>query len=300
MGKLGLGHIGYGFLSPEEALETAEDLREKLLKTDKKKIHKVGEKRNGKKHFETCLITSFARKEYCFENYLKGISHLPTKNMCAVIYDNSNSEKFGKMLIKEMGRLFKRYVYVVDENKHYTVENTDEYFLIAERAFSIYHTILNSFLIDAKYTMIIEDDVEVAKGTYEKFISLMETYPEIGTVVGNQHDRHPPENGGHPRPVVWHMQEEKNVVTGEMGVRMKMYNKSKSFGIEAVASAHTGCWFTRTNLLHKFKMRYNYMGLGGFDQVWGYRLNKLGRSLVVDWSSPVKHYYQLNGKKGWL
>lgn len=301
-GRLGLGHAGYGYMTGDEALQAAERVRRNLLRTDAKKVYKVGERKNGRRNFETCLITSFAGKEYCFKEYLRGISHLPTKDMCAVIYDNSGSKKFGKMLMQEMGKLFDRYVYVVDENPHYTVETTKEYFLIAERAFAIYNTILAHYLIAAKYTMIIEDDVEVEGGTYEKFVSLMEMYPKIGTVVGNQHDRHPSEDSPDecPRPVVWHMQEERDVVTGEMGVRMTMYDKAKKFGLEAVASAHTGCWFTRTELLHKFKMKYNYLGLGGFDQVWGYRLNKIGRAIVVDWSSPVKHYYQLAGKKGWL
>lgn len=307
MGKLGTGHIGYGYgdgiVTAEEAFESIERVRKNLLKTDKKKIFKVGEKRNGKKNFETCLITSFAGKEYCFENYLNGISHLPTHDMCAVIYDNSNSKRFGKKIIKEMSKRFKRYVHVVDENAHYIVENTKEYFLIAERAFNIYNTILDHYLINAKYTMIIEDDVEVEKGTYEKFIKLMDLYPKIGTIVGNQHDRHPAENDigdGHPHPVVWHMEEVRDVVSGDMGVRMKMYDRSKKVGLEAVASAHTGCWLTRTNLLKSVKLVYNYRDLGGWDQVWGYRLNKMGKSLVVDWASPVKHYYQLNGKKGYL
>jgi len=302
-GKLGLGHIGYGALSADEAMESIERVRKNLLKTDKKKVFKAGEKKNGKKHFETCLITSFAGKEYCFDEYMRGISHLPTKDMCMVIYDNSNSKRFGKKIIRELSKHFKRYIHVVDENRQYTVENTKEYFLIAERAFTIYNLILSHYLIDAKYTMIIEDDVEVASGTYEKFLKLMDMYPRIGTIVGNQHDRHPAENDigdGHPHPVVWHMTEERDVVSGRVGVVIKMYDRSKKFGLEAVASAHTGCWLTRTPLLKKVKLKYNYRDLGGFDQVWGYRLNKMGRSLVVDWSSPIKHYYKLNGKKGWL
>jgi len=193
--------------------------------------------------------------------------------------------------------LFPDQTWIRDENAHYTVENTKEYDLINQRTWEIYKACMK-YLNKSKYVLIVEDDVEIPKGTYEKFLNILESYPEVGTVVGNVTNRR---NGAGEywldKPIIWDILVQKEYPSGKLKAQTVQLQESKKFGVEAIGSAHTGCWMTRTSLIKKLGFIWKEDGINFVDQTWGYRLNKAGYKMVVDWSVKCWHYANYGKKK---
>jgi len=281
----------YDALSPQGTRYWLDKAREKLIRTDQNRIFRHYVKRNGRTRYETCLVTPFAGKDFCFNKYLRGIERLPLKNMTAIIYDNSNSDKFKKLLKKKLFPLLKDYKYIVDENQHYTVENTNEYFLIDKRTYDIYSTIVH-FLPKTKYTFIVEDDIEIPEGVYERFTKLMELYPKIGTISGNVFNRRM-QDPHYEWPIDWDIVERRSIPSGKIKLEAFQHREVPDFGIQQVGSTSTSCWFTRTELIKKLGIKFGKNGIRACDQYWGYRVNKAGYYVVVDRASKCKHHHKI-------
>ena len=125
-----------------------------------------------KKKYETTLVTPFAGKNYCLKQYLNGLSHLPTKDMAAIWYDNSNDYKFHNKL-KKLGRsLFGKFKLLTDHTPHQTIDCTSDYAKISWRCHQVYRTI-QEHLNGSPYTFVIEDDVVVPKHGYGKLMEII-------------------------------------------------------------------------------------------------------------------------------
>lgn len=256
----------------------------------------IGNKENK---FETCLIVPFANKAFCFEDWLRGIKTLPTKDMALVVYDNSNSERFGSTIKSNLSKLFAFQVWIKDENKNFTVENTNEYLFIDNRMWDIYSQCMKH-VPSCEYIFIIEDDIEIPSGTYDKFINAMKLCPKLGTIVGCANDRRKCDDKEYLNaPIIWNILEANLIPMNTSIVETYQFKKSKEFGVESIGSAHTGCWFTRTNVAQKLKFGTRCsLGFSNYlDQDWGYRINKNNLVIAVDWSVKCKHYSNTDGRK---
>ena len=269
----------------------------RMLATDSRKVFLDESIASGKKRYRTCLITPFAGKSYCFDKYMRGIKTIPTEDVALIAYDNSNSKRFRSRLRQALRLRFRRSTWLTDENPNYTVETTDEYELINRRTFEIYRQVLR-FIPTCDYVLIVEDDIEMPPGAYEKMISSLERYPNLATVVAHVNNRRPLDqfDDGRELPIIWDAIEERNLASGRVDVHMIPFTETKNFGLEAVGSAHTGCWMTRYSVLKKLGFTWNEDGIKFVDQAWGYRLNKLGYKMAVDWSIKCKHYALQEGK----
>lgn len=260
---------------------------------------KVGVLRFGpkKRHGHTTLVTPFAGKEHCFKDYLRGIKTLPTSEMSAIWYDNSGDEKFRDLLINTGSKLFKSFKLLVDQTPAHTIESTTDYKMISWRCHQIYRTI-QEHLNDFKYTLILEDDTEMPKGGYDRLFETMERQKNIGTVVGSVASRRLKDRY-RAIPIIWHYSYTSSFPATTPKVVEQRILQEKEFGVELIGGAHMACWLTRTPLIKKIGFKWEEDGLRANDQVWGYRLNKAGHWMAVDWSVKCKHHWLSEGVKGW-
>lgn len=244
------------------------------------------------------LVTPFAGKAFCFTDYMRGLRRLPLADAHVVWWDNSNDPAFQKKLLRTLKDNFDSYMLVEDKNRQHTVETTTEYAKISYRCHRIYKTLHEHMTCpDIPLTVNIEDDVEVPAGTWERLTGVLDTYPEVGTVVGSCRSRRLKDRTAHV-PIAFTFERSQSIGgDGEIKVRDRRLVQEKTFGLDAIGAAHMGCWFTRTNLIRRIGMNFGVDGVFGQDLCWGYQLNLAGHKFVIDWSVKTEHYYQLNGEK---
>ena len=259
------------------------------------KVETIGK---SPQHSVACLVTPFAGKLHCFKKYLAGVKHLPHQHMEAIWYDNSNDPDFHQKLIQVGKQLFPLLTVLTDESPHYTVESNAEYAHIDYRAFAIYDT-LTSYLPSIPLTMILEDDVELPPGGFERLKAVLTSDTRIGTVVGNVCNRRM-RGCSHLAPIVWNFILHETFPKNGHWAESKQMECSKPYGIELIGAAHTGCWLTRTALIKQLGFKFQEDGIFATDRVWGYRLNKAGHWMAIEWSVQCKHHWKLDGKRGYV
>jgi len=248
------------------------------------------------------LATPFANKQYCFEDYYRGILNLdyPKDDIHCLWYDNSNDKDFHKLLGEKI-KVFKRHQIVVDETPHMTIENTTDYGKVSYRVAQMYMN-LEKFLPESDYTFIVEDDVEIPPDTLTKLLEIFTRYPKVGTAVGSVSSRRMTDSL-FKRPVAWWF-EERRVFPfpddcREIQVEHKRYQSVPPFGIRIIGTAHTGCWLAPTHLIKKLHFGYEEDGVKPNDARWGWVLQKAGYYMVMDWSVVCKHWWICDGEKGY-
>jgi len=268
------------------------------LVNDVRKVYRLNSKKQPKKVYDTCLVSPFANKRYCLKKYLSGIRLMPTDNMCAVVYDNSNSEKFHKEISKAFGDMFPHFLHIIDENQHFTIDTSNDYNLIDDRLHFIYRNAFK-WMPMSKNVFVVEDDVQVPSGSYEKLSAILSTYPEVATAVACVRERRKIFEDAYRYPNMWYMREIVSCETGEKRVELELIKKEKPFGIELIGSSHTGCWMTRRSVIKEIGVE-PIKDVRYFDQAWGYHLYKRGYKIVVDWSIKCKHYHKILDKVGYV
>jgi len=243
------------------------------------------------------LVTPFAGKEYCFDDYLRGLWRLPLDSAHAIFYDNSNCPEFGRRLSSILPKLFWSWTLLRDHNKHYTIESSQDYGKIDQRVWSIYDLVFKKHLLDLPVTMVVEDDVEVPEDTYDQMLHHLDTIPDVGTVVASMNSRRLNDGVG-DEPVAWYLERTYQIGGNEKPEsEMIRIHEEKPFGVEIIGSAHTGCWMSKTEAIRKVKLKFGDEGLTHVDQAWGLNLHHAGYHMVIDWSIKTKHYFQEEGEK---
>lgn len=248
------------------------------------------------------LSTPFAGKEYCFEDYCRGIENLDwdKKDIYYIAIDNSNNKEFGAKIEKFINKMgFGEYKNCVYKEEPKTIESTDDYADVSEHCHNIYQ-ILEDNLPDHPFTFNIEDDVEVPPDSLNKLMDVFDKYPKVGTAVGSCSSRRLKDRlVGHP--VAWKFKEERIFPYPDVHMNQPpdclRFTETPPFGIQIIGAAHMGCWLTKTKLIKSISFK-DLHGLGANDIAWGYKLNKSGYYFVIDWSIKTKHYWMVNGEKG--
>lgn len=253
--------------------------------------------KRGRVYEPVCLTTPFAGKSWCFRDYARGISHLPLRRMKAIFYDNSCKKEFTRKLLDFGKAHFADFTLLIDKTPPQTIESTTDYAKISWRCHQIYRT-LQEHLDESEYMFNVEDDVELPPDTYKKLLGAFNMSPRVGTVVGSVCGRRLKDRG-FKVPVVWKYTVTHTYPQNGTQVRDSRIMEERPFGLETVGGTHMACWMTKTALIKKIGFKWYEDGLQANDQVWGYRLNKAGYFPVIDWSIKCKHYWKVNGKKGW-
>lgn len=248
------------------------------------------------------LSTPFAGKAYCFNDYAKGIKNLdyPKSKIFYLVMDNSNSKAFGKRIddfAKSMK--FKDYKRVVIERPQFTIENTADYAKVSDHCHKIYMDMQNE-IPKSDFVYNVEDDVEVPPDSLKKLLNVFKGFDKAGTAVGSCCSRRLQDVMA-KIPVAWLFKEvrvfpypdlsDQKVVTS---LRLKTV---PPFGQQIIGAAHMGCWLTRTKLIEKIKFD-DLHGFNANDIAWGYKLILNGYYTVIDWSVVTKHWWQMDGEKG--
>ena len=245
----------------------------------------------------------FAGKDYCFEDYCRGIMslELDRKQVDYVVVDNSNSETFGGKIddfAKDAG--FASYVRYIYEAPHFTIENTADYAKVSDHVHMAY-MFLQKRLPDNEYTFNVEDDIEVTPNSISKLLDCFELNDRVGTTTGVSIARRL-DDRVQGFPGAWHFKETRVFpfpdTCQEMTLECKPILEAPPFGIQIIGSAHMGCWLTKTRLIKEIGFD-SFCGFNANDIAWGYKLNKAGYYMVIDWSVKVKHYHYNNGRKGY-
>lgn len=250
---------------------------------------------------EVCLVTPFAGKRYCFNEYLKGIKRLPTDKMSAIFYDNSCDDAFQKTLIDTGKKMFAEFTLLVDPTPPKTIESCEDYKDVSWRCHQVYRTI-QKYLNGDKYTFVVEDDVEIPKNTLERLMPPLEENDKLITIVGSCKSRRL-EDRVNAVPIIWKFVIQHSIPPSEEFpyelVQNRRIMQEKPYGIELIGSSHMGCWLTKTKMIKKLGFKWHEDGVSANDCVWGYRANKLGYQVAINWAVKTKHHWQLDGKKGW-
>jgi hypothetical protein len=247
---------------------------------------------------EFALTTPFSGKKFCFGSYMRGLNRLPLSKAHAVWYDNSNSKTFGKKLRNTLKENFDSYTLIKDANDPYTVDaSCYEYPTIVNRMRGIYTSLLADNTPDLPLTLNVEDDVEVPDNA-DRLWSIMDNYPEVGTVVGHQLSR-PVKDWKGNAPIAVNFEKIQYIGgpnSNTPKVDVQWIEDKRDFGIEPVGGAHMGLWLTRTPIIKKVGFGGDVDGIIGLDLYWGYKLNLAGYKMLIDWSVKAKHHYLKDGK----
>jgi hypothetical protein len=246
------------------------------------------------------LVTPFAGKTYCFGEYLRGVRRLPPERAHAVWYDNSCDAAFRRRLERALARHFRSYTLIEDRNPPRTIETTSDYARVDRRVVQIYRTIMHELIEPLPLVFVVEDDVEVPAGGWERLVRILDENPTVGTAVGVMNSRRIVGDltGA---PVAWNIERVESI-GGDWSARAEMRRivSEKPYGVELIGAAHTGCWLTRTNVIKKLGIRGGHDNVSFVDQTWGYRLNLAGHRMAIDWSVKARHYFLENGRKQWV
>jgi len=277
-----------------------------ISQTEAQPLH-VGIKHWHKKEpkEDVCLVTPFAGKDYCFNNYLQGIKHLPTNNMSAIWYDNSNDESFQKKLIETGKRLFADFTLLVDSTPETTIENTEQYKDISWRCHQIYKTI-EKHLNNDKLTFVVEDDTEIPSIALDRLKRILNENPKVGTAVGSVNSRRMKDRT-FTQPNAWRLVIRTELPPSDFSsggsfkkVEQARLIAEKPYGTEIIGTSHIACWLTWTKLIKKIGFKWYEDGVSANDCVWGYRLMKAGYYTMIDWSVKCKHWWKLGDEKGYF
>jgi hypothetical protein len=264
------------------------------------KVSVIAHQPMAKKHKpEFNLVTPFAGKTFCLNNYVKGIKTLPLENAHAVFYDNSNQPRFQNRLKKILNDHFKSWTLVEDKNECQTIDKTDHYKAVSWRCHNVYKDLYHNRIEDLPLSLNIEDDVQIPDISWNRLTRLLREQAEVGTAVGSCSSRRLKDSTA-CRPILFDIDVTENITTGEKLAVARRLVTPKPFGVEAVSASHMGLWLTRTSLIRKVGMQWDTDGLLANDICWGYNLNRAGYKTAVDWSVKTKHYFMHNGKKEYV
>ena len=251
----------------------------------------VVEHKRSRRRTDWTLVTAFAGKWFCLADYLRGIRRLPLARAHAIWYDNCNDAAGHQRLRRNVRHLFDSYTLVRDRNPQRVIETSVDYAAINTRIAAIYDFVVRQCLDGTPTMMIVEDDVEVPAGAYERLSSILARERRVAVAVGNQISRRLAD-GHPPAPIVWNF--ETTIPCGRAQLRLV---PPQPFGVQLVGSSHTGCWLGRSAVAKELGFQPAEDGVEAVDAVFGYRANKRGYWFAIDWSVRCKHYYQDRGRK---
>lgn len=248
------------------------------------------------------LTTPFANKRHCFEDYYSGIRELdyPRDKIFALWYDNSNDKAFSEMLAEKI-KIFPHHRIIIDTTPHFTIENTTDYAIVSYRCHEVYKRMGDEIPSDG-YMFNVEDDVTIPPDTLNKMLEIFERYPKVGTVIGSQCSRRLKDSVCKV-PTAWKFEQKRTFPDpdscNEIQTHCLRIQNAPPFGIQIIGSGHMGCWMAPCNLVKQIGFKWEEDGLSANDIVWGYRLTKAGYHYVIDWSIKCKHWWLVNGEKGY-
>ncbi len=252
----------------------------------------------GKLQQEYLVVCPQAGKAYCFSDFRKSLSQLPLNKSHVVFYDNSNSPAHGRR-IKRVADALDSVTIIRDKNRHVTVDATPQQQLLLARCGNVYEQ-LYSMLPQTGSRLVInlEDDIGAPAGGVERLLTAIDSYDELGTVIGDCRCRRAKMLGDiEGQPIVCNFQKLQGVGGDESESVLAYTVPPKPFGLECVGSGHMGLWITKKECLDDVGMTYEHAPPRGHDIQFGLRANEKGWRFAVDWSVRLEHYFQDQNRK---
>jgi len=244
------------------------------------------------------LISPFAGKTFCFNQWKQSIAKLPLGRVHATLYDNSNNPHFHDEL-KEFARThLPQYTLVRDSNQVQTIESTANYQQIISRCSQVYdHIYTNLILPSCDLILNLEDDIGIPDGSFEKLEHTLRSDKQCATVIGRCRDRRVAIRGDKPQSISVNF--EKKLRLGGLpneAVEVQ-WAPERDWGIESIGAGHMGLWLSRADVVRELGMKTEPReDVLGHDIQWGLRVNESGRRFAIDWSVTLEHYYQKAGE----
>tara|TARA_R110000868_G_scaffold148839_5_gene371070 strand:- start:11453 stop:12322 length:870 start_codon:yes stop_codon:yes gene_type:complete len=252
----------------------------------------------GRKRKKYSVVCPQAGKLFCFAKFQRSLMQLPLDQAHVVIYDNSRSERHRARLVS-LTKSLPSFTLVEDRNPPASIESTDSFRNIIRRCSDVYQQIYEQHLpAKSDFVINLEDDIESPKGGFDRLLNVMQTYDGVGTVIGNCHDRRVFVSNGRASSIAVNFTKSQPIGgTGETLYEVTGMPE-RQFGVEAIGAGHMGLWLARRECVEQVGMRTipepSLLPLG-HDIQYGLRLNEAGWKFAIDWSVPLKHYYQRDG-----
>jgi hypothetical protein len=215
---------------------------------DESLVSVVREKVN-RRHRDVNVIAPLAGKSYCHSKWKQSLGQLPLDRCHVLIYDNSNSQRFGKKIEDFCVNQLDSFTLVRDQNNRCGLEKSRDWVKVGNRCRSIYGTIYNK-LVDQKRPLCLnlEDDIGVPDMAWDRLYSQIQN-DGVGTVIGQCNDRRAFVDYGVKRTIAVNFKvtetlgqtESIEVATTPVTVR--------EFGVETIGSGHMGLWLTQTEAI---------------------------------------------------
>lgn len=256
-------------------------------------------KQAGRRRRKYAVVCPHAGKTFCFSQFRSTLFQLPLADSHVLLYDNSRSDKHSARL-ETLAKSLPAYTLVRDDNPPESIESTADIHKIVDRCSVVYQNIYENYLPErSEYVVNLEDDVLAPKGGFDRLRNVLETYPDVGTVVPNCYDRRVKVADGEAKPIVVNFIKQCRI-GGDEQVRYDVASvPERNFGVEAVGAAHMGLWLSRRECVEAVGMRTKPPSPSaplGHDIQYGLRLNEAGWKFAVDWSIKLEHYYRKNGE----
>ena len=252
-----------------------------------------------------CITTPFAFKYYCFKEYQECVEGIIDDmrldaDFSFVVYDNGNDPEFSEELKTWAESLHINIIYYVDPTQHHTIEHTNDYGKCSDRCLQIYKIIFETLVPeDTDLVFNIEDDTTFPADSLRKLVDVLKEYPEVITASGVNYNRR---LGNLPigKPMLWNFD---FTFKGNeiIDVISRKIMPEKNEGLEFCDAGGLGCWLTRYPVLREMGWKSYHPLIGGGDLNWGAGLKlRFGTGrFVIDHSIKTKHWYLLNGIKGY-
>lgn len=257
------------------------------------------QKEVGGRRKKYAVVCPHAGKTFCFPEFRKTLYQLPLNECHVVLYDNSQSKKHSAKL-NTLSRALPSFTLIKDDNKPESIESSMDFRVIVARCSAVYQHIYENHLPKkSDYVINLEDDVFAPPGGFNRLKGVLDTYDDVGTVVGNCRDRRVKVMNGEAQPIAVNFRKTQKIGgTGKVQYEV-MGVHEKEFGVEWIGAAHMGLWLARRECVDLVGMQTVPEGRGmpiGHDIQYGLRLNESGWKFAVDWSVKLDHYYMQNGE----
>lgn len=251
------------------------------------------------------LTTPFAGKDFCFDDYVRGIKGLtyPKDKIDYYVCDNSNNADFEKR-IKDFGGShgFRSFTYYkLDTFEPKTVENAKDYGDICANVYKMYSFFFGKVApLAGDFIFNVEDDVEVPPDSIEKLLACFDYDEKVASASGHCNGRRMRDEE-FENPMVWNFKITKVYpfadTSNEYAWEIVKLLSEKPFGIEMVGATHWGCLMLKTDKLVEIGVHDRGRLARGVDLEWGYDLMKAGYYHVLDWSIKCGHWGLMEGIK---